>query len=70
MAIWLRHKRAQLDKRPDLTLPHERDETATGEGVLPQPLMEQARRDVESGQQDTDLHGTRGLEKPEKWPEI
>ena len=70
MATWLRHKRAKLDKRPDPPLPHERDETATGESALPQPLMEQARRDIESGQQDTDLHGTRGLEKPEKWPEI
>ena len=70
MATWLRHKRAKLDKRPDLPLPHERDETATGESALPQPLMEQARRDIESGRQDTDLHGTRGLEKPEKWPEI
>jgi hypothetical protein len=28
--------------------------------------MEQARRDIESGQQDTDMHGTRGLEKPER----
>jgi len=28
--------------------------------------MEQARRDIESGQQDTDLRGTPGLEKPER----
>ena len=70
MATWLRHKHAKLDRRPELPLPYERDECATGESALPQPLMEQARRDIESDQQDTDLHGARGLEKLEKWPEI
>lgn len=47
-------------------LPHEHDESADSQGGGPRPIMEQARRDIENGQQDTDLHGEPGLEKPEK----
>jgi hypothetical protein len=35
----------------------------------PRPIIEQARKDIEAGQQDTDRHATPGLEKPEKWPD-
>lgn len=59
---------------PDLPLPHERDQATGGEGTqrgAPQgsaaherqhTVIERARRDLESGQVDTDLHGTPGLD--------
>lgn len=47
-------------------MPHERDESADSQSGGPTQVMEQARRDIENGQQDTDLHGAPGLEKPEK----
>ncbi|BAL95989.1 hypothetical protein [Rubrivivax gelatinosus] len=45
-----------------LPLPHERDESAGDSGMTPRPVMEQARRDLASGQVDTDLRGTPGLD--------
>lgn len=45
-----------------LPLPHERDESAGDSGMKPRPVMEQARRDLASGQVDTDLRGTPGLD--------
>jgi hypothetical protein len=47
-------------------LPHEHDESSDSQAGGPCGLIEQARRDIESGQQDTDAHGMRGLEKPER----
>lgn len=55
-----------------LPLPHERDEstgrTSTGQvgsgaaGEAQRRVIERARRDLEEGQVDTDLHGTPGLD--------
>lgn len=58
------------DARPDesqdesLALPHERDESVRGTSPqpAPNPLIEQARLDIESGQVDTDLRVTPGLD--------
>ena len=47
-------------------LPHEHDESSDSQASGPREVMERARRDVEEGQQDTDLRGMPGLEKPEK----
>lgn len=45
-----------------LPLPHERDESVGDSGMQARPVMEQARRDLEAGQVDTDLRGTPGLD--------
>jgi hypothetical protein len=55
------------DKGPDPSLPHERDQTGNkGEtsGVQPgnRNIIRQAHDDIESGQQDTDMHDQRTLE--------
>jgi len=50
-------------------LPHEIDESSDSQSGGPRKVMEQARRDIENGQQDTDLRGKPGLEKPEKQQE-
>lgn len=47
-------------------LPHERDESADSQAGEPRGVMERARRDIEEGQQDTDMRATPGLEKPER----
>jgi len=58
-------------KAPDLTapspgaallLPHERDETHRSTAVEPDPVMAQAKRDLDAGQVDTDMRGTPGLD--------
>jgi hypothetical protein len=56
--------RSAKEGNPEPRLPHEQDESSDSQGGGPRPVMEQARRDIESGQQDTDLHGIPGLEKP------
>jgi hypothetical protein len=44
-------------------LPHERDESNEDPAAHPlQPVIERARRDLESGQVDTDLRATPGLD--------
>lgn len=45
-------------------LPHERDESPEGKTPRPRKVMEQAASDIEQGLVDTDLHGTRGIQKP------
>lgn len=47
-------------------LPHERDQSHHDVGPDQQGVIEQARRDIESGQQDTDLRGMRGLDQIKK----
>jgi len=58
--------RAVKNDNAEPRLPHEHDESSDSQGGGPRAVMEQARRDIESGQQDTDLRGTPGLEKPER----
>lgn len=51
----------------DLALPHERDESPRAPGELsPQPVIEQARRDIEGGLVDTDLRATPGLDAEQR----
>ena len=48
--------------RPKLKLPHERDESVGAAGQAPRKIIEQARRDLEAGQVDTDMRATPGLD--------
>jgi hypothetical protein len=50
--------------RPDssLTLPHERDQSTDAVAVQPDPVMVQAKRDIDAGQVDTDMRATPGLD--------
>ena len=45
-----------------LKLPHERDESTDGVGRVPDPLMDQAKRDIDAGLVDTDMRATPGLD--------
>lgn len=46
-------------------MPHERDQSSDSQQGEPDEIIEQAYRDIEEGQQDTDRRGIRGYEKPE-----
>lgn len=41
-------------------LPHERDQSIGQAGTAPQPVIEQAHRDLQAGQVDTDMRATPG----------
>ncbi len=58
----------QRPKRNDLLprLPHERDESDDSQQGEPRDDMRQAFDDIISGQQDTDLRETRGVEETVK----
>jgi hypothetical protein len=43
-----------------LPLPHERDESPDAAPAVPDPLMTQAKRDIDAGLVDTDMHATPG----------
>lgn len=45
-----------------LALPHERDESTDATAATPDPLMVQAKRDIDAGMVDTDMHATPGLD--------
>ena len=48
-----------------LPLPHERDETSGAgntTGKAPRKVIDQARKDIEAGQVDTDMRATPGLD--------
>ncbi len=53
-------KPARKDSLP--RLPHERDESDDSQQSEPRPEIRQAYEDIMSGQQDTDLRETRGVE--------
>ena len=46
----------------DLPMPHERDEAAGHTAVRPDPVIRQAKRDLDAGQVDTDMRATPGLD--------
>nr|WP_311529662.1 hypothetical protein [uncultured Ralstonia sp.] len=48
---------------PSGGLPHERDQHVNEQRSGPRADIEQAARDIESGQLDTDLHNTQGVER-------
>jgi hypothetical protein len=45
-----------------LPLPHERDESAESSAAAPDPVMQQAKRDIDAGNVDTDMRATPGLD--------
>ena len=46
----------------DLPLPHERDQSAGATTVAPDPVIAQAKRDIDAGLVDTDMRATPGLD--------
>lgn len=74
MAITPRSQRIARQRRPrrnppapqnggtNLRLPHERDQSVDAQHGPREPVIEQAWRDIESGQVDTDMHATPGLD--------
>lgn len=49
-------------RKPHLELPHERDESAHSTASAPDPDMQQAHKDLQEGQVDTDMRATPGLD--------
>jgi hypothetical protein len=47
---------------PGLPLPHERDESPDPGDVSPDPVIAQAKRDIDAGLVDTDMRATPGLD--------
>lgn len=47
---------------PGLKLPHERDESTRTTASAPDPKIVQAKRDIDAGLVDTDMHATPGLD--------
>jgi len=47
---------------PGLAQPHERDESIDIPVAAPDPVMLQAKRDIDAGLVDTDMHATPGLD--------
>ena len=45
----------------DLPLPHERDESTNTTAQAPDPMMVQAKIDIDAGLVDTDMYATPGL---------
>jgi hypothetical protein len=46
-----------------LPLPHERDESTDASAAAPDPVMTQAKRDIDAGMVDTDMRATPGLDE-------
>ena len=56
-------RRAKAPLSPaNLALPHERDESTDAVAQAPDPKMVQAKRDIDAGLVDTDMHATPGLD--------
>lgn len=48
-------------------MPHEHDEAAGGQvAAQPDPMMQQAKRDIDAGQVDTELRSTPGLDAAQR----
>lgn len=45
-----------------LALPHERDESTRSTAATPDPVIVQAKRDIDAGLVDTDMRATPGLD--------
>jgi len=61
LAIPPRGAKAPLSKA-GLKLPHERDESIDDTAKVPEPLMVPAKRDLDAGLVDTDMHAIPGLD--------
>ena len=53
--------------KPRLPLPHDRDESASEETRPPEPVMEQAGKDLARGLRDTDLRGAAAGNFDRRW---
>lgn len=53
---------AETPPWPNLALPHERDESPDATAAQPDPVIEQAARDLDAGLVDTDMRATPGLD--------
>ena len=51
---------------PPLPLPHERDENAPATASAPDPVIAQAKRDLDAGLVDTDMRATAGLDADQR----
>ena len=60
-------RETRATKRPDLPLPHDLDETTRGKGHEADPVIDQAREDVEQGKMETDLRGKAGEVFERRW---
>jgi hypothetical protein len=49
-----------------LKLPHERDQSSKTTAPAPDPKMVQAKRDIDAGLVDTDMHATPGLDAAQR----
>ncbi|MES2718062.1 MAG: hypothetical protein V4795_20000 [Pseudomonadota bacterium] len=47
---------------PGLALPHERDQATQDTADAPDPVIVQAKRDIDAGMVDTDMRATPGLD--------
>lgn len=56
-----RGAKAPLSK-PGLALPHERDQSTNTTTAEPDPVIVQAKRDLDAGMVDTDMRATPGLD--------
>lgn len=52
----------QPSRGEGLPLPHERDESTGSVSDTPDPVIEQAKRDIDAGLVDTDMWATPGLD--------
>lgn len=55
------------EKRPQLPLPHDRDESTRNKGHETDPVIDQAHEDIEQGKVDTDLRGKAGEAFERRW---
>jgi hypothetical protein len=53
---------SDADAHPPLPLPHERDQSIHNVAEAPDPVIEQAKRDIDAGLVDTDMRATPGLD--------
>ncbi|MES2952207.1 MAG: hypothetical protein V4858_27085 [Pseudomonadota bacterium] len=53
---------ATTQEEGELLLPHERDQSDRNVGETPDPVIQQAKRDIDAGLVDTDMRATPGLD--------
>ncbi len=51
---------------PGLSLPHERDQSTDSAASAPDPVIQQAKRDLDAGLVDTDMRATPGLDAKQR----
>ena len=51
---------------PNLPMPHERDQSSGDVASAPDPIIQQAKRDLDAGQVDTDMRATPGIDAAQR----